>query len=528
MQTLSSESLIAGLRESSAYPHPFEGSVAIEETHISWILLAGDYAYKIKKPLRTEFLDYGSLAARRQSCDKELQLNRRYAPDLYLDVVPITVAEGRPRIGGTGEVIEYAVKMRRFAGDALLARRLIGGTLRSDEVHQLARTVAEFHADASRALPHPSESPWGAPPQVWEDAFACLGRLRSTGAPDASDSLDRVERWLTAFAADHAAVCERRIADGFIRECHGDLHVANVVHWQGRWVPFDGIEFNERYRWIDVLSDAAFLAMDFAAQGHPALSHSFTSAYLEQSGDYGSLELLRWYLVYRALVRAMVAGMRAQQTAATSRISDVTQTARAVVGREAAWADRAAHIELACRYTRREPPRLWITHGLSGSGKTTGSEQVVQRCGAIRLRSDVERKRLYGLAPNERPAATQAATIYGAAATDATYDRLCQCSSAILRAGYSVVVDATFLQRERRQRFAALAAAAGVPLTIIDFQADEATLRRRIEQRAAHETDASDADLDVLEGQIAHREPLSADERTHTVASSDFCPLPER
>ena len=176
----------------------------------------------------------------------------------------------------------------------------------------------------------------------------------------------------------------QRVANGFIRECHGDLHLANVIHWRGRLMPFDGIEFNDEFRWIDVMSDATFLAMDLAARGHLDLCRSFINAYLEQTGDHASLALLRWYLVYRALVRSKVASIRSEQAGQSES------------ERKSALEDCQSHIELAYRFTLREPPCLWITHGLSGSGKTTGSECVVQRRGAIRLRSDLERKRHFG------------------------------------------------------------------------------------------------------------------------------------
>ncbi|WP_164101724.1 bifunctional aminoglycoside phosphotransferase/ATP-binding protein [Candidatus Laterigemmans baculatus] len=518
------------LSDPAAYPHPVEGPVTFRETHISLIVLAGPYAYKIKKACVTDFLDYGTLAARQAACELELRLNRRYAPDLYLSVVPIhrvgsglcvgsglSVA-GSHRVGSgegqrqepakeqgqeQGEVVEYAVQMHRFPDDALLKERLRQGRLAGGEIRQLAQTVADFHAAAAKAnagLPSP-DAPWGSPPRAGGNALANFKVLRNAPLADFEPRLSALEQWTRDFLEAEAAQFWQRIAEGRIRECHGDLHLENVIQWHDRLLPFDGIEFNESFRWIDVLSDAAFLAMDFAACERFDLSHRFTNDYLELSGDREALQLWRWYLVYRALVRAKVAAMRADQPG-------LTEQERATM-----IDDCRAHIALAERFTRPEPRCLWITHGLSGSGKTTGSEWVVERCGAIRLRSDVERKRGLGLAPTERPDRQQAAEMYGEAGRQTIYDQLHRLARGVLRGGYSVVVDATFLMADQRQRFAELAKQEGVRFAILDFPADAATLRQRVAERQAAGDDASDAGLEVLEQQFANEEPLSAAER---------------
>jgi predicted kinase len=297
--------------------------------------------------------------------------------------------------------------------------------------------------------------------------------------------------------------------NGFIRECHGDLHLSNVIHWRDQLIPFDGIEFNDEFRWIDVISDAAFLGMDFAARGHLDLCRSFINAYLEQTGDHASLALLRWYLVYRALVRAKVASIRAQQSGLSEH------------DRSAAHEDCKDHIDLAYRFTLPEQPCLWITHGLSGSGKTTGSELVVQRRGAIRLRSDIERKRHFGLSPTVHPDARIRAKLYCESANSATYGRLRRLAHSVLRAGYSVVIDAAFLKRPERELFSEMAANEGVGFAILDFHTDEQTLRQRVADRLARNDDASDADVGVLESQLASLEPLTEMEMQHVVDIPD-------
>jgi aminoglycoside phosphotransferase family enzyme/predicted kinase len=393
--------------------------------------------------------------------------------------------------------------MLRFPDDALLSQRLETGKIANDEVFQLAAAVADFHQQAS--LANPSE-PWGSPDLVLREMIDNFHDVRSAFSPamlpDRSlDSLCHLEGWsLRAFASLRAAL-EIRRQQGMVRECHGDLHLANVIRWQGRWTPFDGIEFNDEFRWIDVLSDAAFLAMDFAAQGHLDLSRSFINAYFEQTGDYGGLPVLRWYLVYRALVRAKVAAIRSQQPEQTSQ------------AQESERRDCLDHVDLAWRFADAQPPHLWITHGVSGSGKTTGTEQLIQKRGAIRLRSDVERKRLFGLNTSRRPKGDFQHQVYGEQTTEQTYERLRASAASLLRVGESVVVDATFLQRRHRDLFRQLANKQGVPFAILSFSADRVELERRIVARISHDNDASDANLQVLQSQLSTMEPLSEEER---------------
>jgi aminoglycoside phosphotransferase family enzyme/predicted kinase len=503
---ISSEDLVAALRDADAYPTATHSAVEVRETHISWVFLVDDVAYKVKKPITTSFLDYGSLAKRERYCHEELRLDRRNAEDLYLDVVPITIDDGKVRVEGSGEPVEFAVKMRRFPDDALLSDRLETGKLSTQEVLQLATAVANFHREATRV---DQELPWGSPELVLDSAKENLRDLQTSVVGDAAATLHVLSQWTTEYFEEHRQLFSQRPMNGFIRECHGDLHLANVVHWKNQLIPFDGIEFNDEFRWIDVMSDAAFLGMDFAARGHLDLCRSFINAYLEQTGDHASLALLRWYLVYRALVRAKVASIRAQQ-------SGLSETERS-----AARNDSKDHIDLAYRFTLREQPCLWITHGLSGSGKTTGSELVVQRRGAIRLRSDIERKRHFGLSPGVHPDPRTRAKLYCESASGATYGRLRRLTHGILHAGYSVIVDAAFLKYHQRELFSKLAADDGVAFAILDFHTDQQTLRQRVADRVARNDDASDADVQVLESQISSLEPMTESEMQHVVEIPD-------
>lgn len=504
--------LVDGLCTESSYDHPIVGPVDIHETHISWVFLAGDYAYKVKKPITNDFLDYGSLALRKRMCEEELRLDTRYAEGLYLGVVPITADEGQLQVNGSGVPVEYAIKMHRFPEDALLSRRLEQGTLTTEEVHQLATLVADFHLGATRA---DHDMPWGAPELVFENMSDIIGDLRAVpcGSPEEHEAfakqLQNLQHWSQQYFDEHRLLFQQRIHNGFIRECHGDLHLSNVVHWHDRLMPFDGIEFNDDFRWIDVLSDAAFLAMDFAARGHVDLSRLFVNAYLERTGDHASLALLRWYLAFRALVRARVSAMRADQVDVSS--SDYNEVID----------DCRKHVDLATEFSRPDQPRLWITHGLSGSGKSTGSGIVVARHGTIRLRSDIERKRHYGLPIGHRPNAAETKKIYSMEGNDATYGRMRRLACCILNSGFSVVVDATFLRQRDRESFRSLADSCGVSFAILDFKADESTLRQRIADRVDSGTDASDAGIRVLEAQLREQQPLTPKELQYMVEMPD-------
>lgn len=481
--------LVQGLLDPRAYPHPAE-QVEHIETHISHILLAGGHAYKIKKPLDLGFLDYRGLSRRLHFCEEELRLNRRTAPAIYLDVAGIGGTPDAPRVVAqdTAGCIEYAVHMRRFAPGGLLSEQLGAGGLDDAVIDRLAQRIADFHRAAAAADP---ASPWGRPEQVHEpvrDNFRMLGGHADAGR------LHALRDWAEQRYRDLRACFEERRHAARIRECHGDLHLGNIVMWQGEPCPFDGIEFSEALRWIDVINDTAFLMMDLEDRGRPGQAWRLINRYLEFSGDYRGVAVLDYYRAYRAMVRAKVAAIRLDQ-------HDLGQAARA---RETAELD--SYLTLAGTYTRPPRPCLLLTSGLSGSGKTRLSQQLLQSLGLIRLRSDVERKRLYGLGPLEHSDSALGAGIYTADAGRRTYARLEELAGGVLASGHPVIVDATFLDRSQRAAFIGLARRRQVPVLILRCEADTATLRERIIRRATRERDASEAGLEVLERQLEHWE----------------------
>jgi aminoglycoside phosphotransferase family enzyme/predicted kinase len=498
--------LIASLRRPGCYPHA-AAEVQLLETHISWVLLAGDYAYKIKKPVNLGFLDFSTLELRHRCCLEELRLNKRFAPQLYLDCVAITGDAGQPTVGGDGPVIEYAVCMRRFPQEALASHLLAANALLPRHIEAFASTLADFHRRAARSE---AGSVWGAPATPLAAALQNLDVLKDalTTAADAA-TIAALRAWtMHEHAALHDLILQRQAA-GAVRECHGDLHLDNIVLLDDALLPFDCIEFSAELRWNDVLSEAAFLTMDLLYRGESRLAWLFLNAYLEHSGDYDGIRLLPFNLVYRALVRAKIVALRAAQMHDEPAASaQLLQTA-------------SSFVALAQTLARTHQPALVITHGLSGSGKSRIAGALMTQAGAVRIRADVERKRLHGMAPQERHGA--AAGLYGEQATAATYRRLAELAREILAAGYTAIVDAACLQRWQRELLRGVARTADVPFLNLAVSAPETVLRARISQRQAAGSDPSDAELAVLEQQLQNCESLGADELEDAVelASGD-------
>ena len=493
--------------QAAAYPGPVS-RIEMLETHISWVFLAAEFAYKVKKPVDLGFVNFSTLERRRQFCDEELRLNRRLAPELYLDVLPIAGSAESPRIGGEGAAIEYCVRMRRFEQDRLLSRLVAEGKLLPRHIDSLARQVAEFHARIPVAEP---ASRFGTPEAVAEPMranFAHLDRLENAAA---NELVERLRSWTEQELAAREDQLIVRKRNGFVRECHGDMHLGNMIladstHSNDAITIFDCIEFNPDLRWIDVASEVAFCTMDLEDRGRADLARRFLNAYLEWSGDYTGLSVFRLYFVYRALVRAKVAQLRRVQGGLSSGESE--RLAR----------ELSNYLELAERSTRRPAPFLAVTHGLSGSGKTWGSQAVVERFGAIRVRSDIERKRLAGLGPLADTVSGVGSGLYSSAFSRQTFAKLAELAAAIIAAGFSTVVDATFLKRAERDQFRTLAAKLKMPFLILEFPADEATCRERIRRRMEERIDASEATEAVLEHQLQVSEPLAEEERPYVAS----------
>lgn len=479
-----------------AFFGPSEPGAELIETHISWIFLSGDSAYKMKKPVDFGFLDFSSHAKRRFFCTEELRLNRRFAPELYLDVIAVGGSIDQPVLNQE-PALAYLVKMRRFPQEDQLDRMLAAGKLRAPVLTAFAEKIAAVHLQAESAERH---SRFGTVKSVIEPVRQNFAQIRSALPESISvQTISKIEAWSeTTFSALQPVLLARREA-GFIRECHGDMHLANMAWFQGKPLLFDCIEFNEKLRWIDTLNDIAFLVMDLDDRGQNRIAWSFLNAYLRHSGDYAGLKLLRFYQVYRAMVRVKVLCLRLRQTdlSTRERCADLERL--------------GSYLTLAGRYTHTQPQQLIITHGLSGAGKTTFVNTLAAHIGAICIHSDLERKRLHQGTPPAEKAIQKG--IYSPRASEKTYDRLKDLTRHILDAGFRVIVDATFIHQKNRRQMRTLAAIWPCPLVILDFQLSEDLLRRRIKQRVKQGDSLSDADEKVLDFQLASAQPLSEAEK---------------
>ena len=493
-----SQTLLNALQNPALYDHPVS-NFTLMETHISWVLLTGDFVYKIKKPVNFGFLDFSTLEQRAHYCAEEVRLNQRLAPDMYLDVIAIRGDENAPSLSGDGPIIEYMVKTRQFRQEDLLGNLQRAGELTTAHIDSLAATLADFHQRIARA---PSDTAWGEPDQVHAPVTQNFEQIRPL-LQDSADlaQLEQLEHWAhTTFQRLIPQLTQRK-ADGLIRECHGDIYLDNVTIIDGQVTLFDCIEFNDAFRWIDVMSDVAFMAMDLEDRGLPGLAQRFVNSWLEHTGDYAGLAVLDYYKAHRAMVRAKVALLRLGQT-------DVSQQERDQV-----LARYHGYISLAESYTRIPRRFGLLTHGISGSGKSTLSTELVSRLGMIRVRSDIERKRGH--------AATEQADLYSEGSSRQTYARLAELASLILSAGYPVIVDATHLQREQRHMTRQAIEEQGVPCLILHCQAPLDTIEVWLNERQRKGADPSDADIHVAREQLQKQQPLDEQEQqvTLTVAT---------
>ncbi|WP_370279151.1 AAA family ATPase [Pontibacterium sp.] len=480
--------LIDTLRQAEAYPHPVS-EIQVIETHISWLFLTGDYAYKVKKPVDFGFLDFTTLEKRKLFCEEELRLNQRLAPDIYESVVPICGTPAQPAIDGEGEPFEYAVRMRQFNPEQRLDLLLQAKRFEASWIDTLAEQIADFHDRIPRVAP---DSPWGEAETIWEvvsDNFLHIG-----------DTLEDLSDWgELQHLSNHTAqsfreltdVIKHRKAQGHVRECHGDLHLANITLYHDELRLFDCIEFNLQFRWIDTICDLAFLLMDLEANDQFRWANRCLNRYLELCGDYDGVQLLNFYKSYRAMVRAKVS----------------------VIGEHKDLGSLRRYLGLTGHYARTPHPVLYLMHGVSGTGKSHFSQQLLDEIGAIRIRSDVERKRLY----RELSLKGERLELYGAEMNARTLNHLQDITRSLLRAGYSVIVDATHIRYRTRQSYFELSQQLRVPMRIVSCQCEQKLIEARLKRRVNEGIDASDADIRVMRQQLQHEQRLNEDELDYTI-----------
>lgn len=507
--------IIAQLSKGDAYPFPTE-AVEVCQTHISVVFLAGEYAYKIKKPVELGFLNYSTIDSRHHFCQEEVRLNRRLAPDIYLGVVPITSSGRGLHIEGSGEAVEWAVKMKRLSDVATLQARLQHDDVPLETVEAIGLRIAEFHAAAEK---NERISAYGAIDVVARNALENFEQARSqVGATLSLAVFERLQALVETALGYHRSLIQARAERGMPCNTHGDLRPGHVYlfperHPPGNLAIVDCIEFSERFRFADPVSDMAFLAMGLAFQGHRDFADAFVNAYFQTSGDHEGRELLPFYMAYRAAVRGKVEGFKTLQ-------DEIPEAERTLARAKS----RAYWLFALCEMEEPERrPCLVLVGGLPGSGKSTLARNLASVGNFEVVRSDVVRKELARRTGIEVDSTTSKAyrdSLYRPECIDVTYTECLRRAEELLFEGKRVIVDASFGHEKHRRHFMEAAIHWGVPVVFLVCEAASEVARTRLLNRR---NDASDADWSVyLQAAAAWEQPgqrtLGV---THVVSSGD-------
>ena len=487
-------SLIEQMKRPEFYPHPVNQEIELLQTHVSYVLLAGDYAYKIKKPVNFGFLDFSSLSQRQHFCQEEIRMNKPIAPDIYLDVVAITQNQGKFILEGEGETVEYAVKMYRFPQETLLSSLFEQDQLTESNLEALGKIVAQFHEQTKT--------------NDYIRSFGEIDRIRQSidenyqqtekyiGLAQTQQHYQETKAFTDNFFLHNEELFNNRRDSQKIRECHGDLHLRNICFWQDKIQLFDRIEFNEPFRFVDVMYDIAFAVMDLDARGRQDFGNAFLNTYTEQTGDWEGLQVLPLYLSRQAYVRAKVTSFLLDDTA----IEDQAK--------QEAKKTASDYYRLAWEYTKKSQGQIILMSGLSGSGKTTVAKKLARRINAIHIRSDAVRKHLGGISVDK----SGRDELYTPQMNQKTYARLLELGVRLAKQGFPVILDAKYDRQKLRQEAIALAQSNDLPLQIIHCTAPIEILRQRLSQRS---NDISDATPDLLTQQTATSEPFREDEQAY-------------
>ena len=469
--------LIQQMLQSAFYPHPTVEPIKLIQTHISYVLLTGEYAYKIKKPLDFGFLDYSTLEKRRHFCQEELRLNQRGAASLYLEVLPIAQVGDRFQFGGKETAVEYAVKMRQFPQEMLLSQLFERGELTEGRLLELAEVVAAYHLKAET--------------NDYIRTFGEIAKIRPAfdqnyeqtevyiGGPQTQTQFDLTKAYTDRFFDEQQALFVERTGQNWIRACHGDLHLGNICLWQDQLMLFDCIEFNEPFRFVDVMFDIAYIVMDLVVKQRADLCSVFLNHYVEQTGDWEGLQILPLYVNRQSYVRGKVTSFMLGDPS-------VSPEAKAAAENKA-----ALYYKLAWDYVQPQQGQLILMSGLSGSGKSTTARRLAQHIGAVHIRSDAVRKHLAGV-PLNQPGDPD---LYTPAMSQKTYDRLLNLGITLAKQGYSVILDAKYDRQAHRQAAINQAQAHNLPLQILHCTAPADVMRDRLQGRTA---DIADATVAVL------------------------------
>jgi uncharacterized protein len=493
------------------YPHPVTMPIELMQTHASTVLLTGEFAYKLKKPVNFGFLDYSTIEKRQHFCEEELRLNQRGAKELYLEVVSISRQDGKYSLSSDGEIVDYAVKMVQFPQENLLSNMFAAGTIGIADIEEMGRVVAQFH---SRAQTNEYISSFGTVDRVKESIDDNYHHTEKyIDRAQTQQQFSETKAYTDRFLSEHSQLFLDRIAGEFIRECHGDLHLRNICRclgshnpggslpdyasrWRDRILLFDCIEFNEPFRFVDTMYDVAFAVMDLEARGRKDLANRFLNTYVEQTGDWAGLQVLPMYLSRQAYVRAKV----------TSFLLD--DPGISIEDRTAAAKTAGDYYRQAWEYTRSKRGRIIMLSGLSGSGKSTLGKQIAMTVGGIQLRSDAVRKHLGGI-----PLLSKGDdNLYTPEMTAQTYQRVLELAVKLVARGFTTILDAKYDRQSLRGTVIDLAQTQGMPLQIIHCTAPVEVLRDRLAHRTG---DIADATVDLLASQQVAWEDFTPAERDY-------------
>jgi uncharacterized protein len=478
--------LIQQMTQPGFYPHPVQEPVQLIQTHVSYVLLTGEFAYKVKKPVNFGFLDFSTLEKRHYFCQEELRLNQRGASELYLEVLPVTQEGDSFQLGDGSDAVEYVVKMRQFPQATLLSTMFERGELTDELLVKLAGAIAQFHTHAATNDYIRSFGDVAKVRQAFDENYEQTRTY--IGGPQTQQQFDETRAYSDRFFAERQTLLASRVEHDCIRECHGDIHLRNICFWQNQLFLFDCIEFNEPFRFVDVMYDIAYIVMDLEAQQRRDLSTLFLNSYVEQTGDWEGLQVLPLYVNRQSYVRAKV----------TSFLLDIPSVPEAE--KQAAKETAALYYRLAWQSTQPRQGQLFLMAGLSGSGKTTTARYLARQLGAIHIRSDAVRKHLAGIPLEQRGDES----VYTPEMTQKTYSRLLELGVLLAQEGYTVILDAKYDRLDLRQAVLTQAQAHQLPYHIVYCTAPLEVLRDRLEHRTG---DIADATADLLPKQ--YLEPLT-------------------
>jgi hypothetical protein len=466
-----------------AYPEPTD-SVELIQTHISYVFLADAYVYKIKKPVNFGFLDFTTLEKRKYYCEREVALNKRLSPDIYLGVLPITRDGATVKIDGKGETIDYAVKMKKIPMEKLMIKLLTENLLTREMVSDVARRIASFHAEAnaSKEIDH-----FGSIEVIRANTDENFTQTEKyVGRSITRDQYDVIRTYTANYLNNQAELFNRRIAEGKIKDCHGDLHLEHICITDPIRI-FDCIEFNERFRYSDTAADIAFLAMDLDFHGRMDLSKALMEAYVKFSGDKRALDLINFYKVYRAYVRGKVISFRLD-----SPDTNIQEEALRTAQKYFNLAESYVRTETAPDRLEVNRPHLIVVCGLMGTGKTTIARRLAEKKGWTLISSDQVRKELAGIPPTQHEYVAWGKGIYSNEFSQKTYNRMNQLAEKHLREGKSVILDASYGKKPHRAAVHALAKATNSQFTCLEIVCSEEEIKRRLTARLQRRGGISD------------------------------------